>query len=155
MNNHWHEQIQRYVNGQATPAEAAALQAALNQDAELRALYLDYMNLDVALSAAAEMTTFTESSRNRSMTFPRPLIWPLANYWRWLAATGVGAALVILVLFPRYHTSSPARQDVVAAIASTQIAVARLTVEPPALFPVWASPTATMLDQPRIPKWTL
>ena len=55
MKSHWHEQIQRYVNGLASPAEAAALQAALNQDAELRALYLDYMNLDVALSAAAEM----------------------------------------------------------------------------------------------------
>ena len=155
MNNRWHEQIQRYVNGQASPAEAAELQVALNQDAELRALYLDYMNLDVALSAAAEMATFTERIRNRSTKLTRPFIWSLSHYWRWIVAPAAGAALVILVLLPRHRASSPAHRDVIAAIASTQSAVARLSVEPPPLFPAWASPTDSMLNQPQILKLDL
>ena len=77
MKNHWHEQIQRYVNGQASAEEAAALQAALNEDAELRALYLDYMNLDVALGAAAEAATIAENgiARDRDIpTFTRSVV---------------------------------------------------------------------------------
>jgi len=150
MKNHWHEQIQRYANGQASPAETAALQAALNEDAELRALYLDYMNLDAALGAAAEMVTFTGSSRHRVAIFPGPRIWSWSYYWRWLPATAAGAALVVLLLLSAHRATLPARHDVAAAIASTQGAIARLSVEPPALFPAWASPTASMLDQPQI-----
>ena len=56
MKNNAHEQIQRYMNGQASTEEAAALQTALKNDADLRALYLDYMNLDVALAGAAGVT---------------------------------------------------------------------------------------------------
>ena len=155
MKNHWHEQIQRYVNGQASPAEAAALQTALNQDAELRALYLDYMNLDVALSAAAEMMTFNENSRTNVAAIPPPTIWSLLHSWRWLGATAAGAALVILVLFPWHRPASPAHHDIISAIASTQNAVARLTVESPTLFPAWASPTDAMFNQPRILKFDL
>ena len=155
MKSHWHEQIQRYVNGQAGPAESAALQAALNQDAELRALYLDYMNLDVALSAAAEMMTFTEDSRKHVVAIPQSAIWSWLHYWRWLGATAAGAALVILVLLPRHRPASPAHHDIIAAIASTQNAVARLTVESPPLFPAWASPTDSMLIQPQISKLDL
>ena len=55
MNNDWHAQIQCYMNGQAGAEEVAALQAALQADAGLRALYLDYMNLDAALGAAAAL----------------------------------------------------------------------------------------------------
>ena len=53
MNTDWHDIIQRYIAGTLADEESAALQDALKADAELRALYLDYMNLDVALEAAA------------------------------------------------------------------------------------------------------
>ena len=144
MKSHWHEQIQRYINGLASPSEAAALQAALSQDAELRALYLDYMNLDVALSATAETMTFTENGRNGIATFPRPHLGSSPHYWRWLAAAATCAALIILVLLPRHRISSRARLDI-AAISSTQSAIERLSLKPPLLFPDWASPTASML----------
>ena len=151
MNSHGHEQIQRYINGLASPAEAAALQAALSRDAELRALYLDYMNLDVALSATAETMTFTENGRNGIATFPRPHLRSSPHYWRWLAAAATCAALIILVLLPRHRISSRARLDI-AAISSTQSAIDRLSLKPPSLFPDWASPTASMLAQSPILK---
>ena len=34
--NHWHEQIQRYLNGQSSIAEAVDFEAALSSDADLR-----------------------------------------------------------------------------------------------------------------------
>jgi anti-sigma factor RsiW len=144
LKSHWHEQIQRYINGLASPSEAAALQAALSQDAELRALYLDYMNLDAALSATAETMTFTENGRNGIATFPGPHLRSSPSSWRWLAAAATCAALIILVLLPGHRTSSRARKDL-AVISSTQSAIERLSVKPPSLFPDWASPTASML----------
>jgi anti-sigma factor RsiW len=150
VKSHWHEQIQRYINGLASPAEAAALQAALSQDAELRALYLDYMNLDVALSATAETMTFTENGRSSIAPYPQARLLPSPHFWRWGAAAAACAALVALVLLPRYRSASWERQNV-AAISSTQSAIDRLSVEP-SLLPDWASPTASMLAQPSIPK---
>lgn len=54
MSAHWHDAIQRYMAGSATREESEALQDALKNDAELRLLYLDYLNLDLALEAKAE-----------------------------------------------------------------------------------------------------
>jgi anti-sigma factor RsiW len=127
-----HEQIQRYVNGLASPAEAAAMQDALSRDAELRALYLDYMNLDVALNATAETMTFAEKGHNGTATFPGPYLRSLPHSWRWFAAAATCTALIILVLLPRHRISSRARLDV-AAISSTQSAIERLSVKPPSL----------------------
>ena len=147
MKNHWHEQIQRYVDGQASAEEVAALQAALNENAELRALYLDYMNLDVALGAAAEAATIAENGIARITTCPR---YPLIRH----RTTGVGLrrrrvlALVIDRMLSRHRNPSPTRPDIAAVCSSTQEAIARLSVEPPSSFPAWASPTASMLDQP-------
>ena len=151
MKNHWHEQIQRYVNGQAGSAEAAALQAALNEDAELRAWYLDYMNLDVALGAAAETPTITENGIGGITTFPCSPAQSSRHYWRWFAAAAC-AALLVFAMMPRHRNLSRTRPDVAAACSSAQEAIARLSVEPPSSFPAWASPTASLLDQPRIPK---
>ena len=53
MNHDWHDLIQHYIAGTLADDEALALQNALKSDADLRALYLDYMNLDVALEAHA------------------------------------------------------------------------------------------------------
>ena len=54
MNDDWHDLIQRYTAGTLSDDEALALQNALKSDADLRALYLDYMNLDVALGSHAD-----------------------------------------------------------------------------------------------------
>ncbi len=146
MKNHWHEQIQRYVNGQAGAAEAAALQAALNQDAELRALYLDYMNLDVALGAAAEAATIIENGVGGITIFPCSPAHSSPHYWRWFAAAAACAALLAFAMAPRHRNASRTRPDVAAACSSAQEAIARISVEPPSSFPAWESPTASMLD---------
>src|SRR5882757_4174852 len=117
MNDQWHERIQRYVDGQSSAEEAAALEAALNEDAELRALYLDYMNLDVALGAAAEMATIVENEADKTTAFPAQLS---PHYWRWLAATAACAALAVLAMLPKHRNSSRAQPDLAATISSTQ-----------------------------------
>ena len=152
MNAHWHEQIQRCMTGDAAPEEIAALQQALKNDAELRALYLDYMNLDVALGAAAEMAASAENEIGRTTAFPQPTARPSPHYWRWLAAAAACAALIVSAMLPKHRDASRARPDIAAIISSTQSAIARLSVEPPSLFPAWASPTASLLDPPRIPE---
>jgi hypothetical protein len=156
MNKHWREQIQRFVNGQASAEEVAALQAALNKDAELRALFLDYMNLDVALGAAAEAAAITENGIGGIATFQCSPAQSSPHYWRWLAAAATAcAALLVFAIVPRHRNPVRTRPDVAAACSSAQEAIARLSIEPTSSIPVWASPTASMLDQPRIPKWEL
>ncbi|MDD5199152.1 MAG: hypothetical protein PHC88_05055 [Terrimicrobiaceae bacterium] len=139
----WHEQIQRHMNGRASAEEAAALCEALNEDAELRALYLDYMNLDVALSAAAEIADNGTGRIATRTRLPAPS-------WRWLAAAAACVALIISVVLPGFRDSSPARPDV--AFSSAQIAVARLSVRPTSTLPGWISPTASLLDERRFPE---
>jgi anti-sigma-K factor RskA len=153
MKNHWHEQIQRYVNGQSSAEEAASLQSALYEDAELRALYLDYMNLDAALGAAAEMaTTVLANGTGGIATFPRSAARLLPHYWRWLAATAACAALVAFLALPIHRNSPRVRPEVFTAISSTQSAIARLSYKPASTLPAWISPTASMLDEPRLPE---
>ena len=66
-------------------------------------------------------------------------------------AAGVALLLMIVVIFT-HREPSRARPDIAAIIASTQSHLARLSIEPPSLFPAWASPTASLLDPPRIPE---
>ncbi len=54
MKPDWNRLIHRYIDGLATPDEASALEARLLEDPDLRAVYLDCMNLDVALAAVAD-----------------------------------------------------------------------------------------------------
>ncbi len=155
MKNHWHEQIQRYVDGQAGAEEVAALQAALNEDAELRALYLDYVNLDVALGSAAEAATVTESGIGGITACPCSPAQSSPPYGRWFAAAAACTAVLMLALLRGHRTPSQTYPDVAAACSSAQEAIARLSVESPSSFPAWVSPTASMLDQPSIPKGDL
>ena len=150
MKSCWHEAVQRYLDRQSSTEEAAALHEALNRDAELRTLYLDYMNLDAALGSAAAVNT--EIGIDRTVTFPRPAARSSPHYWRWLAATAAGAALVMFAVLPRHRNSSRALLDLAATISSTQNGIARLSVEVPSSLPAWMSPTASMLDQPRFPR---
>jgi hypothetical protein len=150
MNAHWHEQIQRCLAGDATSDEIAALQQALKGDAGLRALYLDYLNLDVALGAAAELAALTANTIGRTTAFPQAPDPSSRRHWRWLAATAACAALVLSLVLPKHRQSRRAQPDIAAALSSSQSAVARLSVDPPSLFPAWASPTASLLEQPRL-----
>jgi hypothetical protein len=52
--NHWHDLIQKHLAGMATQEESTALERALETDSNLRSLYLDYANLDMALGSSAE-----------------------------------------------------------------------------------------------------
>src|SRR4051794_1475730 len=78
MREHWQEQVQRYVDGQSSAEEIAALDAALSEDAALRAWFVDLMNLDVALGAAADAAAMTRTLvpfeiPARTSWFSRPL----------------------------------------------------------------------------------
>jgi len=153
MKDHWHEQIQRYVNGQSSEEEATALHEALAEDAELRALYLDYINLDVALGAAAAVAaavTEIEAGQAGSRARPFPLL--SSHPWRWIAATAACAVLVVLLMPPGHRDSSRRRPDFAVTISSAQRAIARLSYEPGTSIPTWMSPTASLLDQPRFPQ---
>jgi hypothetical protein len=89
MNNDWHDLIQRYIAGTLSDDEALALQNALKSDKDLRALYLDYMNLDVALGSHAE----SRAAVNEILASPkagetsRPTRW---LSWRPLTAAAAG-----------------------------------------------------------------
>lgn len=87
----WHELIQRYTTGTATEEESAALEQALKADPALRATYLDYMNLDVALEAVADAEELLAEAR----PLARPLPPPISPWmqWRPLAAAAAGIVL--------------------------------------------------------------
>jgi hypothetical protein len=53
MKPEWNDLIQRHLAGSSTDEEAMALERALKTQPELRTLYLDYVNLDLALEAKA------------------------------------------------------------------------------------------------------
>ncbi len=152
MKRYWHEQIQRYVAGGSTQEETVALQQALKDDAELRALYLDYLNLNVALGAAAEAEAMTGNGIGRISTLPRSSAWVTPHYWRWLAATAACAALLVLSMLPKHRDSYRMAPDLATTMSSTQNAIARLSLEPASSIPAWMSPTASMLELPEISK---
>ena len=52
--NDWHDLIQKHLAGMASSAEVTTLEKALETDSDLRSLYLDYANIDIALGSSAE-----------------------------------------------------------------------------------------------------
>jgi len=147
MKSNWHETIQRYLDGLLSAEEVTELHEALYENAELRALYLDYINLDVALGTAAEAALLGENGIGKTAIFPRPPARLSTPSWRWLGATAACAALVVFAMLSTHRDSSRARPDIDATLSSTQSAIARLSVEPASPLPAWMSPTASLLDQ--------
>ncbi len=127
MNTDRHELIQRHLAGLTTAEETDTLQAALKSDPKLRALYLDYMNLDVALGALAGAADRVKAHR-----------W---TTWRPLVAA---AACAVLLLYFRKPSFAP--PDLTAAFASTENAIAHLPAPSLEPLPEWMSPTAAMLN---------
>ena len=138
MNPAWHDIIQRHIAGSTTAEEAIGLEAALTADEKLRTLYLDYMNLDVALGALADAADHVLAPQNQ-----RTASWLT---WRPLAAAAACVALLLsgARLFSRKPSST--RPDLAAAFASTENAIAHLPTPPLAPLPEWISPTAAMLE---------
>ena len=152
MKNHWHGQIQRYVDGLSSETDAAALQAALSEDAGLRSLYLDYMNLDIALRTAAEMEAVTVNGPGPIAIFPTSPARLFPRSSRSLAVAAACAVLIVWAVLAIRRHSSPERLDLASTISSTQNAVARLSIQAPTCLPAWMSPTASLLEPSQIPK---
>jgi hypothetical protein len=83
MSENWHDAIQRYMSGSTTREESEGPQEALKDDAEIRLLYLDYLNLELALEAKAEsigevaemvpITDFPSAAKSRPRQIRRRL----------------------------------------------------------------------------------
>jgi len=81
--------IQRRLSGTLSEDESSALQAALKQNEELRRLFLDYSNLDVALAAKAASAEATRDLIVSPPAAPPP---------RWLSVRPLSAAAAGIVL---------------------------------------------------------
>lgn len=140
MNKDWHDPIQRHLAGLSSAEETTELQNALKADARLRALFLDYANLDAALGALADAA---ES--------------PRARHARWLAwrPLAAAAACATLLAGARFYLrpASRSQPDIAAAFASAEEAIAHLPGPRPAPLPEWMSPTAGMLRPAELPRW--
>ena len=89
MNTDLTDLIQRRLSGTLTEDEASELQAALTSDAELRRLYLDYMNLDAALASKAASA---EATRELIVSPATPAA-PRWLQWHPFAAAAAGLIL--------------------------------------------------------------
>jgi hypothetical protein len=96
MSGDWHESIQRCLVGSATEEETAELQQELKKDAGLRALYLDYINLDLALEAKAEAMEETHTPKVVSISSLDARPTRNRSRWRPLAAAAAIAALIVV-----------------------------------------------------------
>jgi anti-sigma factor RsiW len=152
MKSHWHEGIQKYFDGQSSPEEAAALFNALKECAELRALYLDYMNLDMALGALADAVAVEENGSNQFASLHEARAGALPHLWRWTAAVAAMAAVILFAMLPRAPKPVRTGEQVVAVITSSQNAIARLAFDTTSALPAWMSPTASLLELPSVPQ---
>jgi len=121
----------------------------------LRALYLDYMNLDMALGALADAAAVEENGSNRvtPLQLHEARVGSPPHSWRWTVAAA--AALAVLVAFgmlPRVPKPLRTGHDLTAAITSAQGAIARLAFDTSSGLPAWMSPTASLLEPPRFPE---
>lgn len=103
----WRDHMQRYADGRASPEEVAALQNALRGDPELRAQFLDYLNLDESLAAAAAtreaVSTVGLNVRPRET---RRFLWPPRWLWRPVWVTAFALLIVTLGIWGLRFESS-------------------------------------------------
>lgn len=109
MNAKWHDIIQRWMAGKAAEAEAAELQEALKTDGELRALYLEYANLDAALETAANEASMRRASVGDSPERANERQAKTRRTW-WISAAAASAVAVISswILFVTLDSEEPA-----------------------------------------------
>jgi len=70
--------------------------------------------------------------------------------WRLVPALGAGMALLTAVLIFAHREPRHPSPDFAAVIASTENSIASFAMEPTAVLPGWISPTASLLDPPRL-----
>lgn len=104
MKTDWPELIQRYISGSATAEETTALQMALEADPDLRAAYLDLMNLDVALAAAADASDLMPVLETAKPRVVRSNAW---MQWRPLTAAAAGLMIGLFSASIVFAYSSP------------------------------------------------
>ena len=98
------EWMQQYADGAASAETTASLEAALRADAEFRTLFLEYLNLDGALSEAAAL--MTGQPVEKVTPFPHTRAW---RRWAWAMAASVAlAALIGALVFLPQASASPA-----------------------------------------------
>ena len=147
MSIYWHELIQRHMSGHSSAEESAALHEALKNDAELRSLYLDYMNLDVALGAIANAAPVERHRAGSPANIPYPWAQRPARRWRWLAPAAACAALVLFGVYSGRRIAAPAPPGLGEATTSARTAIARLRTPVPPPIPTWMSPTSSLLQE--------
>ena len=102
----WNDLTQRHLAGIASPEEATTLEEALKTDADLRSLYVDYANLDMALGASAEAAKALQEVQALPVSAldrnSRPL-WPL----RPAAAVAAGLLLGVLTSSVVWAVTAP------------------------------------------------
>jgi len=141
-----------HLNGAISDADFAKLQVLLRTSAEARQMLRALATVDAKLQAVGSLHTST----SKNLMIPPPVPARVRSpfklpAWTSLAAAAASLALVLTgTLFIHVKPTRP-QPDVAAVISSAQNAIARLSIEPPSPFPAWASPTASLLDQPRIP----
>jgi len=153
MKSPWHEQIQRFIDGQLSAEESAALVQALTADPELRLLYLDYVNLDAALKAVAGAPQSTVRRAGAEAEDPspaRPRWVSSPRHWWFPAAAGL--ALILLGIRAEYHARPPHQPSIGAVTTAAQQSIARLSVPIPTPIPSWMSPTDPLLKAPAYPQ---
>jgi anti-sigma factor RsiW len=142
-----------YLDGTISDVDFAELQSLLRESAEARRTLRALATVDAKLQ---ELAGLSERTMELLGTPPPPPSRARSHYdllaWSSLAAAAACVALALTGMLLTRDKSSRPRPDVAAAISSTQEAIARLSIDLPPLFPAWASATASMLDQPRIPK---
>jgi hypothetical protein len=105
MNHDWHDLIQRYIAGTLLDNEVLALQDGLKSNKALRSLYLDYMNLDVALGSHAESRAAVNKVFTSRMTgeTSRASGW---LSWRPLVAAAAVMVLAAVMVWTREKASA-------------------------------------------------
>jgi hypothetical protein len=96
MKPDWHQLIQNHLAGLASEEESAELETALNEDAKLRALYLDYANLDMSLEASAQAATALQEAQALPSPARKRDLNPVWLSLRPLTAAAVGILLGVL-----------------------------------------------------------
>ena len=100
MTTNWHDLIQRYISGKMTDAEAQSLEQQLKADPALRDWYLDALNLDSALEAAAESA---QTALSLPVPFSQRALTPASatsTRWQgWRPLTAAAAGIVFGMFF--------------------------------------------------------
>ena len=145
--------LHSHLNGTLSDTDFGKLQALLRASAEARRTLRALAMVDAKLQALGSLNT------RASQTLVTPSLVPSvvrSSYLRFARSSLAAAAACLVLLFTGtlfiHVKPTRSRPDVAAVISSTQDVIARLSIEAPASFPAWVSPTASLLDQPRIPQ---